>query len=116
MWANECDISFYRLKEALSYSFYSEYVKRLRESVETVHNFARVHQQEGSLGMKRRYDMCSVTTTLYLLYGFTIPNKMEVSCRNLADHMLLRNGLMMLCTGSSEVTRQSLKWCTETAF
>ena len=35
---------------------YPEY-KRFRESVETVHNFACVHQQEGSLRMKRRYDM-----------------------------------------------------------
>lgn len=63
MWTKECDISFYRLKEALSYSFYPEYVERLRESTETVHNFARVHQQEGSLRMKRRYDMRSVATT-----------------------------------------------------
>ena len=33
---------------------YPEYVERLRESVETVHNFARVHQQAGTLRMKRR--------------------------------------------------------------
>ena len=36
---------------------YPEYVERLRESLETVHNFSRVHQQEGSLRMKKRYDM-----------------------------------------------------------
>jgi len=41
----------------------AEYVERLRESVETVHNFARVHQQEGSLRMKRRYDMRIVAST-----------------------------------------------------
>ena len=32
---------------------YPGYVERLRESVETVHNFVRVHQQEGSLKIKR---------------------------------------------------------------
>ena len=42
---------------------YPEYVERLRESVETVHNFARVHQQEGSLRMKRRYDMRIAAST-----------------------------------------------------
>ena len=42
---------------------YPEYVERLRESVETAHNFARVHQQEGSLRMKRRYDMRIVAST-----------------------------------------------------
>ena len=41
----------------------TEYVERLRESVETVHNFARVHQQESSLRMKRWYDMRIVAST-----------------------------------------------------
>ena len=42
---------------------YPEYVERLTESVQTVHNFARVHQQESSLRMKRRYNMRIVTST-----------------------------------------------------
>ena len=36
---------------------YPGYVERLREIVETVHNFVCVHQQDGSLKIKRRYDM-----------------------------------------------------------
>ena len=42
---------------------YPRYVERLRESVETVYNFARVHQQDGSLKIKRRYDMLIVAST-----------------------------------------------------
>ena len=42
---------------------YPGYVERLRESVETVYNFARVHQQEGSLKIKRRYVMRIVAST-----------------------------------------------------
>ena len=47
--------------------------------METVHNFACVHQQEGSLKMKRQYDMCIVASTfgsryLVWLYKFS-PNK-----------------------------------------
>ena len=42
---------------------YPGYVESLRESVETVDNFARVHQQEGSLKMKRWYDMHIVAST-----------------------------------------------------
>ena len=41
---------------------YPEYVERSKESLETVHNFARVHQQEGSLRMKRLYDMSIVAS------------------------------------------------------
>ena len=42
---------------------YPGYVERMRESVETIHNFVRVHQQEGSVKIKRWYDMRIVAST-----------------------------------------------------
>ena len=57
------DLLIGRPQEELADRGYPEYVEKLRESVETVHNFARVHQQEGSLRMKRRYDMRIVAST-----------------------------------------------------
>ena len=57
------DLLIGRPQEELEDRGYPEYVERLRETVETVHNFARVHQQEGSLRMKRRYDMRIVAST-----------------------------------------------------
>ena len=57
------DLLIGRPQEELDDRGYPEYVKRLRESVETVHNFVRVHQQEGSLRMKRWYDVRIVAST-----------------------------------------------------
>ena len=57
------DLLIGRPQEELDDRGYPEYVERLRKSVETVHNFALVHQQERSLRMKRRYDMRIVAST-----------------------------------------------------
>ena len=108
-----------RSQEKPKDSGYPEYVERLRESVETVHNFACVHQQESSLRMKRRYDM-HLPLKVWILYGFTIPKQRRASRQNRdghrRSHTLLWNGLMMLCTGFSGVLGKSPKWYTENAF
>ena len=57
------DLLIGRPQEELDDRGYPEYVERLRKSVETVHNFALVHQQEGSLRMKSRYNMHIVAAT-----------------------------------------------------
>ena len=99
-----------------------EYVERLRESVGTVHNVTHVHQQGGSLRLKRRYDMRIVTSTFGSGDRVCLhnpPGKKGVSAKlrqPWRGHMLLWNGLMMLCTGFSGALGKSLKWYIETAF
>ena len=90
--------------------------------METVHNFACLHQQEGSLKMKRRYDMRIVASTFRsgnLVWLHNPQRNKDISPklrRPWNSHTLLWNGLMMLCTGLSGALEKSLKWYTETAF
>lgn len=116
------DLLIGRLQEEPEDRGYPEYVESLRESVETVHNFACVHQQESSLRMKRWYDMCIVASTFGsgdLVWLHNPQRKKGISpklSRPWEGPYVVVERLETLCTGFSGALGKSLKWYTGPAF